>query len=82
MSVPVHAVHFEVCFAVAFDQSSGDQRHEGDGEELSQRSPGEDVVQSGDLRQDGARTDTDEVVRDQTWREKGRKIRRWSRVCD
>lgn len=44
VSITVH----ELCF-VSFDQSSGDQRHEGDGKELGQRTPGEDVVQSGDL---------------------------------
>ena len=55
-------------FAVLFDERSGQQSHEGDGQQLSQRPPGEDVIQGGDLRQDGARTDTDEVVGDQTWR--------------
>lgn len=49
-----------------FDQRSGQERHEGDGQKLSQCPPGEDVIQGGDLGQDGARTNTDEVVRDQT----------------
>lgn len=48
-SVAVHAVHLEVSFAVTFDQRSGEESHEGDGEELSQRPPGEDVVQGMDL---------------------------------
>lgn len=69
MSIIVYAVHFEVSFAVSLDQRPRDQRHEGDGEELGQRSPGENVILTGDLGQDGARADTDEVVRDQTWTE-------------
>lgn len=48
-SVAVHAVHLEVSFAVTFDQRSGEESHEGDREELSQRPPGEDVVQGMDL---------------------------------
>lgn len=55
-------------FAVTFDQRSGEESHEGDGEELSQRPPGEDVVQGMDLWEDGARANADEVVGDQTWR--------------
>lgn len=54
--------------AVAPDQRAGHQGHECDGQQLSQSPPGEDVVQGGDAREDGARADTDEVVRDQTWR--------------
>ena len=48
-AVAVHAVHLEVSFAVAPDQRSGDERHDGDGQELSQGPPGEDVVQGGDV---------------------------------
>lgn len=69
-SITVHAVHFEVGFAVLFDQRSRDESHESDGKELGQRPPGEDIIQGGDLQQDGARADTDEVVGDQTWRRK------------
>lgn len=65
-TVAVYAVHPEVSFTVAPDQRSGQQSHEGDGQQLSQRPPGEDVIQRGDLRQDGTRTNADEVVRDQT----------------
>lgn len=80
MSVTVHAVHLQVSFAVSFDERSRDQRHEGDGKELGQCSPGENVIQTGDLGQDGARMDTDEVIRDQTWTG-GKKSRKWNRVC-
>lgn len=48
-SVTFHAVHLEVGFAVVFDQSSGEQSHESDGQELSQRPPGEDIIHGGDL---------------------------------
>lgn len=65
-SVAVHAVHLEVIFAVAFDQRSRDESHEGDGQELCQCAPGEDVVQRGDLGEYGARTNADEVVGNQT----------------
>lgn len=64
-AVAVHAVHLEVSFAVVFDQCSRKESHEGDGQELSQRPPGEDVIQRGDLRQDGPRTNADEVIGDQ-----------------
>lgn len=60
--------------AVAFDQRPGEERHEGDAQQLGQRPPGEDVVQGGDGGEDGARADADEVVGDQTWR-----WRRWGR---
>lgn len=53
-------------FAVLFDQRSRDESHEGDGQELGQSPPGEDVIQRGDLREDGASADADEIVRDQT----------------
>lgn len=65
-SVTVHAVHLQMSFAVTFDERSGDEGHEGDGQELSQRPPGEDIIHGGDLREDGARTNADEVVGDQT----------------
>lgn len=64
--ITVQAVHLEVSFAVLFDQRSRDESHEGDGQELGQSPPGEDVIQRGDLREDGASADTDEIVRDQT----------------
>lgn len=48
-SVAVHAVHLQVSFAITFDQRSGEESHEGDGKELSQRPPGEDVIQGMDL---------------------------------
>lgn len=66
-SVTVHAVHLEVSFTVAFDQRSRDQSHESDCQELGKRPPREDVVQGGDLWEYGARTNTDEVVWNQTW---------------
>lgn len=55
-------------FAVLFDQRSGNESHDCDGQELSQRPPGEDVIHGGDLGEEGARTDANEVVGDQTWR--------------
>lgn len=66
-SVAVYAIHLKVAFAVVFDQRSGHESHKGDGEELSQRPPGEYVIQRGDLGEDGSRTNTYEVVGDQTF---------------
>lgn len=54
--------------AVAPDQRARHQGHEGDGQQLGQSPPGEDVVQGGDVREDGARAHADEVIRDQAWR--------------
>lgn len=67
-SIDVQAVHFEVIPAVALDQRARHQGHEGDGQQLGQSPPGEDVVQGGDVREDGARAHADEVVGDQTWK--------------
>ncbi len=63
-------------FAVTFDERSGDEGHEGDGQELSQRPPREDIIHGGDLREDGARTNADKVVWDQTWR-KNQQLSDW-----
>lgn len=69
-TVAVHTIHLEVIFAVSFDERSRYKSHDGDGQELSQRSPGEDVIQRGDLWENGARPNTDEVVGDQTWKQR------------
>lgn len=71
-SVAFHAFHLEVRFTIVFDKRSGDESHERYGQELSQRPPGEDVIQRGDLWEDGPRANTDEVVGDQTWRRERR----------
>lgn len=68
LAVGLHAVQFEVRLTVAADDGTGQQGHTCYKQKLQQSSPGEDVVQWRDLRQDGSRPHADEVVGDQTWR--------------
>lgn len=67
-SIAVQAVYLQVSFAVVLNHCSRDKGHQGDGQELSQRPPRENVIQRRDLGQDWARPNTDEVVGDQTWK--------------
>lgn len=68
VSVGLEAFQFEVSLAVAADEYAREQGHAGDDKQLQQCAPGEDVVQRGDLGQDGARAHTYEVIRDQAWK--------------
>lgn len=65
VSVGLKAVQFEVFLAVAANEYAREQSHAGNDQKLQQGTPGEDVVQRGDLGQDGARAHTYEVIWDQ-----------------
>lgn len=67
LAVVLHAVQFGVRLTVAADDGAGQEGYTRYEQQLQQSSPGEDVIQRGDLRQDGSRPHADEVVRDQTW---------------
>lgn len=58
-------VEFEALLAEAADEGAGQQSHAGDGQQLQEPLPGEEVVQRRHLGQHDARLDTDEVVRQQ-----------------
>ena len=74
---------FETALAVAADQGAGEQGHAGDGQQLEQTLPGEEVVQGRHLGQHGARLHADEVVRQEACGRRGggnMAPRRWNDV--
>lgn len=60
-------VQLETPLAEAADEGAGQQSHAGDGQQLQQPLPGEQVVQRGHVGQHDARLDADEVVRQEAW---------------
>lgn len=48
-SIAGNTIQLEVSGAIAFDERSGQQSHERNGQQLSQRPPREDVIQRGHL---------------------------------
>lgn len=59
-------VQFEPPLTVAADEGAGQQSHAGDGQQLQQPLPREQVIQRRHFGQHRARLDTDEVVRQET----------------
>lgn len=52
----------------AADDGTGQQSHAGNGQQLQEALPREQVIQRRHLRQHDARLDTDEVVRQETYK--------------
>jgi len=61
-SICFKAVQVEMPSAVFTDQSSRQQGDTSNKEQFQQHTPGEQVIQRGDMRQHGSRLDADEVV--------------------
>lgn len=57
----------QVLLAKFFDERSRNQSDQGNGQQLQDSLPGEEGIQRGEGRQDGARLHADEIVWDQTW---------------
>lgn len=55
-------IHFEPLLTEAADKGTGQQSHAGDGKQLEEPLPGEQVIQRWQLRQHDTCLDADEVV--------------------
>lgn len=67
-SIWFKAIQMEMPSAVFTDQSSRQQGDTSNKEQFQHHTPGEQVIQRGDMRQHWTRLDADEVVRHQAWK--------------